>query len=466
MSIRLRATLATVVIAAVAVGGADAASFVLLHRYLDGRSKSSVRTVAETASAATATGATLSFDLFPGTDRPVLVEVRSPSGALLQRLGSPTDARLIPAGLTTRLNRPRSVSTGDGPPRYEAIAVADKRSHVVVAVISLSSEDETLRHLLVINLWVGVVVLAALAIAAAVILKRSLRPLSRIAVTADAIAAGNLAERVPPASPRTEIGRVSGAINRMLEEIESAFAQRDATEQRLRQFLADASHELRTPLTSIRGYAELFRRGADRDPADLAKAMAAIESEGERMSHLVEDLLLLARLDDAPPLEREPVDLTHVINDAVDAARVVDPSRSYGFELRSSDLVVEGDPRQLRQVLDNLLGNVRQHTPAGTAAYVTATRSGDDVHVVVEDDGPGVGAELRDRIFDRFFRPEGGRTRGTGGSGLGLAIVRSIVSGHGGSVEVRAGRPKGIVFELRLPAAQLSANSQSPLRVG
>jgi two-component system OmpR family sensor kinase len=457
MSIRLRTTLATVVIAAFAVGAADAASFVLLHRYLDGRAANGVRTVAATAASATAAGTALTFDLFPTGDRPVIVELRSATGVVLQRVGSAKDTKLIPPGLTAQLNRPRAVSVGDGSASYEAIAVPGGRGDVVVAVTSLSTEDETLRHLLVINLWVGIVVLVTLAVAAALILKRSLRPLLRIASTADAIAAGRLTERVPAASPRTEIGRVSGAINQMLEEIESAFAQRDATEQRLRQFLADASHELRTPLTSIRGYAELFRRGADRDPRDLAKAMAAIESEGERMSRLVDDLLLLARLDDALPLELGEVDVAQLIHDAVDAARVVDPERNYGFELQSGDLAVEGDRRRLRQVLDNLLANVRQHTPPGTAAYVTARRRGDELSVRVEDDGPGVEPALRGRIFDRFVRPDDGRARETGGAGLGLAIVRSIVTAHGGSVDAAARNPRGVVFEVRLPAARSRA---------
>jgi two-component system OmpR family sensor kinase len=463
MSIRMRTTLVTVAIAAVAVGGTDVASYVLLHRYLDRRGASSARAVAQTAASATVAGTPLSFNLFPSGDRPVIVEVRSQSGTLLQRVGSAKDAHLIPAGLTQRLNRPRAVEIGDGPTNYEAVAVSDKQGRIIVAVVSLSSEVETLRHLIAINFWVGIVVLVALAIAAGVILKRSLRPLSRIAATADSIAAGNLAERVPPASPRTEIGRVSGAINRMLEEIESAFAQRDATELRLRQFLADASHELRTPLTSIRGYAELFRRGADREPADLAKAMAAIESEGERMSRLVDDLLLLARLDDSLPLEHEAVDLAHLVDEAVDAARTVDPTRSYGFELRDDDLIVEGDRRRLRQVLDNLLSNVRQHTSPGTAAYVIASRTDNEIRIAVEDDGPGVPPELRERIFDRFVRPDGGRARESGGAGLGLAIVRSIITAHGGSVEVRDAMPHGAAFELRLPAVRLSANSQPQL---
>jgi two-component system OmpR family sensor kinase len=246
----------------------------------------------------------------------------------------------------------------------------------------------------------------------------------------------------------------------MLEQIESAFSQRDATENRLRQFLADASHELLTPLTSIRGYAELFRRGADRDPADLARVMAAIENEGERMSRLVEDLLLLARLDDAQPLDYQRVDLAHLIDETVDAARVVDPERSYSFELRSNDLTMIGDARRLRQVLDNVLANVRQHTPVGTAAYITASRDGSELVLRVEDDGPGVAPEMRERIFDRFVRTDGSRAREGGGAGLGLAIVKSLVAAHGGSVAVSDAQPHGTVFELRLPAAQLSANSQ------
>ncbi|HEY2777307.1 MAG TPA: HAMP domain-containing sensor histidine kinase [Gaiellaceae bacterium] len=465
MSIRLRTTLATVAIAAIAVGAADVASFMLLRRYVDGRAASSVRAVAKTAGSASASGTPLSFDLFSGTDRPVIVEIRSRGGTVLKRIGSVADASLIPSDLTDALDRPRAVEKGDGPASYEAIAVDGKHGHVVVAVISLSAEKETLRHLLAINLWVAVVVLSALAVVAAFILKRSLRPLLRIASTADAIAGGNLAERVPAAPPRSEIGRVSSALNRMLEEIESAFAQRDATEQRLRRFLADASHELRTPLTSIRGYAELFRRGADRDPVDLAKAMAAIENEGERMSRLVEDLLLLARLDEARPLERKPVDLRRLIDDAVDAARVVDHSRSYGYELGTSALVADGDERRLRQVLDNLLANVRQHTAAGSAVFVTATRKGDEIVLLVEDNGPGIPEELRDRIFDRFVRPDPGRHRDSGGAGLGLAIVRSIVSAHGGSVEARPVVPHGLVFELRLPA-RFSANSQPAPSLG
>ncbi len=458
MSIRLRVVLTTVLITAIALGAADLASYDLLRRYVNGRSANGVRQVAQTAAAATGGGRPLTLDLFSQTDRPVLVELRAADGVtILQRVGAQTDEDLVPPGLVAKLGHSVGVDEDedtDGPPRYEAIAVRDRHGQVVVAVISLSAEVATLRHLIALNVWVGAIVLAALAAVATVLLTRSLRPLRRIAATADAIAAGNLAERVPPAPSNSEIGRVSTAINRMLEEIESAFHERDATENRLRQFLADASHELRTPLTSIRGYAELFRRGADRRPEDLAQAMAAIESEGERMSRLVEDLLLLARLDSAQPLERLPVDIGHVVEEAVAAARVVDDGRGFGFELGERELVVTGDARRLRQVIDNLIANVRQHTPPGTSAYLTARRSGARVLVTVEDDGPGIRPEERERVFDRFFRPHDARERDSGGAGLGLSIVRSIVVAHGGTIDVRDATPHGARFEIDLPAAR------------
>ncbi len=455
MSIRLRVVLTTVLITAIALGTANFASYKLLRRYVNGRAANGVRQVAQTAAAATGSGRPITLDLFSQTDRPVLVELRSADGArMLQRVGAETDEDLVPRSVTARPGHAVGVhgdEDTDGPPRYEAIAVRDRRGQIVVAVISLSAEVTTLRHLIVLNIWVGAIVLVALAVVATLVLTRSLRPLRRIAATADAIAAGNLADRVPPSAPNSEIGRVSTAINRMLEEIEAAFHERDATENRLRQFLADASHELRTPLTSIRGYAELFRRGADRRPDDLAHAMAAIESEGERMSRLVDDLLLLARLDSAQPLERLPVDLGHVLEEAVAAARVVDDRHGFGFELGARPLVVTGDARRLRQVVDNLIANVRRHTPPGSSAYLTAWRDGDRVRVTVEDDGPGIRPEERERIFDRFFRPHDGRERDSGGVGLGLAIVRSIVVAHGGTIEL-VESPIGARFEISLPA--------------
>jgi len=456
MSIRLRVTVTAVLVAAIAVGAADAASFVLLKRYFSQRAVTAVHDVAGAAAAATGAGHPLRASLFAHTDQPVMVELLSPSGAVLQRFGEAPSAR----GLPRAPSAARGVDGPDGP-AYEAVAVRDARGQTVVAVTSISSEITALRHLLIVNVWVGFVVLAVLALAATLLLKRSLRPLNRIAATADAIAAGRLAERVPEASPRSELGRVSTAVNRMLEEIESAFAARDATEQRLRQFLADASHELRSPLTSIRGYAELFRRGADRRPEDLAQAMRAIEAEAERMQRLVEDLLLLARLDHARPLEHADVALDLVVEEAVAAARVADRDRSYGFELQERPLVVHGERTRLRQVLDNLLANVARHTPPGTTAYVTLRKDGGEIVLTVEDDGPGVDAVDRDRVFDRFFRPHDGRERDRGGAGLGLSIVRALVGAHGGKLSLRDARPHGAVFEVRLPFAD---SRQTPRR--
>jgi two-component system, OmpR family, sensor kinase len=283
------------------------------------------------------------------------------------------------------------------------------------------------------------------------VLTRSLRPLRQIAATADAIAAGDLAARIPPAPKRSEIGRVATALNRMLGENEAAFAQRDATEERLRQFLADASHELRTPLTSIRGYAELFRRGADERPEDLAKVMRAIEDEAVRMSRLVEDLLLLARLDDARPLAHHPVVLDDLAERAIEAARAAEPDRLIQFEFAERPRVVEGDEGRLRQVLDNLLANVRQHTQADASAYVSLHADGDHVILTVEDTGPGIADEDRELVFDRFARPDTARGREHGGAGLGLAIVRSIVAAHGGTISVRSANPHGSIFEVHLP---------------
>jgi two-component system OmpR family sensor kinase len=288
---------------------------------------------------------------------------------------------------------------------------------------------------------------------ALVVLTRSLRPLRKIAATADAIAGGDLAARIPTAPKRSEIGRVATALNRMLAENEAAFAQRDATEERLRRFLADASHELRTPLTSIRGYAELFRRGADKRPEDLAKVMRAIEDEAARMSRLVEDLLLLARLDDARPLERHPVALDDLAERAIDAARAAEPGRLIQFEFAERPLVIEGDEGRLRQVIDNLLANVRRHTPADAPAFVSLRSAGDQVVLTVEDTGPGIAPADRELVFGRFARPDAAPGRENGSAGLGLAIVRSIVAAHGGAINIRSARPHGSIFEVRLPVA-------------
>jgi two-component system OmpR family sensor kinase len=452
VSIRLKVTLATVALAALAVLAVDVTTFVLLGGYFNKRAESNVRQVAHTAVETLSSGNRLTLDTFVGADRLVLVELRSPQGKVLQRVGTSEAAEVqIPSELLSHPGSARQIEVpGHRGPSFEEIALPAKGG-TVIAVVSVRNEVSTLAHLFRLNFFVGGVVLGLLALVALVVLTRSLRPLREIAATADAIAAGDLAARVPLAPKRSEIGRVATALNRMLGENEAAFAQRDATEDRLRQFLADASHELRTPLTSIRGYAELFRRGANERPEDLATAMRAIEDEAARMSRLVEDLLLLARLDDARPLERLPVSVDDLVERAIEAARAAEPDRLILFEFAERPLVVEGDAGRLRQVLDNLLANVRRHTPAGASAYVSLRPAEDQVVLTVEDTGPGIAGADRELVFGRFARPDAARGE-HGGAGLGLAIVRSIVTAHGGTIGIRSAHPHGAIFEIRLPA--------------
>src|SRR4029077_15654875 len=253
-------------------------------------------------------------------------------------------------------------AAGDGP-QYRVAAERIANGNTLVIALPLDEVKRTLDRLVFVELVVMTIVLAALGALGWWFVGLGLRPLERMTATADKIAAGDLSQRVEPATEKTEVGRLGLALNSMLGQVEGASAEREASEARLRQFAANASHELRTPLTSIRGYAELFRRGADERPEDLAKAMRAIEDEAARMSLLVEDLLLLARLDDARPLERHRVLLDDVAERAIEAARAAEPGRLIQFEFAERPIVIEGDESRLRQVIDNLLANVREHTP-------------------------------------------------------------------------------------------------------
>jgi two-component system, OmpR family, sensor kinase len=307
--------------------------------------------------------------------------------------------------------------------------------------------------------------LAAVLVAVAVgawLVRVGLRPLEAMADTADEIAAGRLDRRVDTTDAATEVGRLGTALNAMLGRIEHAFSEKEESEHRLRRFIADASHELRTPLTSIRGYAELFRRGADRRPEDLAKSMSRIEAEATRMGFLVEDLLLLARLDQGRPLDAERLDLAGVVSEAVDAGRAVEPGRTITAEL-DPDVTVVGDRNRLRQVVDNLLANVRLHTAADAPARVWLGAAGGLAVLEVDDSGPGLDPEVAAKVFERFFRADPSRSQDTGGAGLGLSIVSAIAAAHGGSVEA-GNRPDGpgARFVLRLPLAPAAAIGWAP----
>ena len=353
--------------------------------------------------------------------------------------------------------------------RYRVYAAPTPQlpAQTTVVAVPISEVDATLDRLLLIEGLVIAAVLAALGLAAWWTVGIGLRPLDRIGETAGAIAGGDLARRVEPAEPRTEVGRLGLALNAMLARLEQAFAERRASEERLRRFLADASHELRTPLASIRGYAELFRIGAAREGPDVEKAMSRIEDESARMGVLVEDLLALARLDEVRDAHREPVDLSALAGDAVDDARAVAPDREIELVVDGGSIVVDGDPGQLRQVLANLMRNALVHTPAGTPIEVTVDSPADarDARLEVRDHGHGLPTDDPDELFDRFWRADPGRGRGRAGAGLGLSIVAAIVSAHGGRAVAANAPDGGARFTVTLPLRAAGAPERpAPVR--
>ena len=319
----------------------------------------------------------------------------------------------------------------------------------VVAAMPLTDVQQTLSRLMGLEVVVSLVVLAALAVAAWLLIKRDLRPLEKMAVTADAISAGDLSLRVEPAEPRTEVGRLGLSLNTMLGRIEGAFAERAATEEKLRRFLADASHELRTPLTSIRGYSEVFERAKD-DPDDLEQAMRRIEEESKRMGVMVEELLVLARLGEGREPERLPVDLARVVDDCVSDARAASPGREITLKnVETADVL--GDDHQLHQVINNLLSNATRHTPRETQVRVTLAASDGYAALSVADDGPGLEPHVAAKVFEPFYRADESRARRTGGAGLGLAIVAAIVEAHRGTVRLDTAPGAGATFTVTLP---------------
>jgi two-component system OmpR family sensor kinase len=360
-------------------------------------------------------------------------------------------------------------STGSGPQwRVFVVPLINNDSQQVVGAAAvatpLTEVDRTLHRLMLIDLGVSAIILVALGVFGWLLVRASLQPLADIEETAGAIAAGDLSRRVEQGDPHTEVGRLSSALNGMLAQIETAFREREASEEsaklsedRMRRFVADASHELRTPLTSIRGFAELYRQGAVTSPEELRRMMRRVEEEATRMGLLVEDLLLLARLDQQRPLEQRPVDLLVITADAVHDARAVQPERPIELEVTADTApVVVGDEARLRQVLGNLVTNALTHTPADTPVTVRlATTSDADGRawalIAVSDEGPGLDAAEAARVFERFYRADKSRTRTHGGSGLGLSIVAALVAAHSGKVDVVTAPGEGATFTVRLP---------------
>jgi two-component system OmpR family sensor kinase len=326
----------------------------------------------------------------------------------------------------------------------------------LIVAMPLDDTKATLRRLVTIELAVTATALLVALGLGWWLVRVGLRPLADVEATAGAIADGQLDRRVPGDSARTEVGRLAQALNTMLERIQAAFRERDATEARLRRFVADASHELRTPVAAVAAYAELFERGANDRPADLARVMSGIRVETSRMGELVDDLLLLARLDEGRPLEQEPVELVSIAAQAVDAAVAVGPGWPARLEA-DQPVEVSGDAARLRQVLDNLLGNVRAHTPEGTPVVVQVGVDGNRARVAVTDKGLGMTEDEASHVFERFYRVDASRSRQHGGAGLGLAIVAAIVQAHGGSVEATASPDAGATFTVRLPLVDRDA---------
>ncbi|MEU3406083.1 HAMP domain-containing sensor histidine kinase [Streptomyces sp. NPDC006670] len=367
------------------------------------------------------------------------------------------------AGLRARTGKPFEVPSDHGEGTWWVLIVPVDGDDPalpagVVVAAPLADVTSTLDSLATAFRIIGLVVSLLLAVAGWFAVRAGLRPLRRIEETAAEIAAGRpLSHRIPGASPRTETGRLSSALNGMLAQIESAFAARTASESRMRRFVADASHELRTPLAGIRGFAELYRMGALTDEADVRRTMARVESEAVRLSALVEDLLTLARMDEQRPLEPAPMDLRTLAVDALHDTRALDPARE--VTLSGPDGLgapgpapVEGDEARLRQVVANLVGNAVAHTPGGSPVRIgVGTVDGCPV-IEVADQGPGLAPEQAARVFERFYRVDVSRSRqGGGGAGLGLAIASAIVAAHGGGLELRTAPGRGALFRVRLP---------------
>ncbi|TMR89131.1 sensor histidine kinase [Nonomuraea basaltis] len=402
------------------------------------------------------------------SDRPILIEsdaivlVKEPGDEFVPMLSDrDVDLKSKPVLSPSPEAEPYTAPALKGGGEWRVLETMVQRRAVVVAV-DLEEVDAITRRLVLIELLGGGGILLILAVVGVTIVRRSMRPLGQIERTAEAIAGGELGRRVPDGDPRTEVGRLARSLNGMLAQIEAAFTARSASEaaarrseDRMRQFVGDASHELRTPLTSIRGFAEYARQNPGADPAEL---MQRVEKAAGRMSLLVDDLLLLARVDQQRPLQMRPVDMLALAADAVQDARILAPDRVVKLDVvGGAALIVSGDEVRLRQVISNLVTNAIVHTEAGSPIIVRAGAGVDNVFLEVVDNGPGLTPEQVEHVFERFYRADSARSRRRTdedrGSGLGLAIVQALVRAHGGSVTVDSSWEGGSTFRVELPLA-------------
>jgi len=356
----------------------------------------------------------------------------------------------LPASAAKYGNRPFTLEVPGADFRVLARVLPSALGSVFVAQ-SLSGVDETSNRLRIIFVFIGLIALFLIAFASRMVIKIGLRPLVAVEETAEKIAAGDLSARLPDAKPDTEVGRLVSSLNAMLARIEESFAARTASENKLRRFVADASHELRTPLTAIRGFAELHRQGAVTGEAATSELVGRIENESVRMGALVEDLLMLARLDQSRDIVNSPVNLTELVTEAVESARAAGPEHPITLDLPDEAFVL-GDARKIHQVVANLLANARIHTPAGTPISISINSNEDGTTISIADSGPGLSEEDQARIFERFYRADPSRNRSNEvGSGLGLSIVDAVMQAHGGKVGVTSKLGEGATFTVFFP---------------
>ena len=381
----------------------------------------------------------------------------------------PVYASGIPADAYGRIEERPAV---DGSLSYRVLTQRVGRNITLAIAAPLAGVDAAVAALIRTLLLTGSIALVGLLVVAWFVVRHDLLPLERIARTAESITGGDLSHRAGVPHDGTEVGRLGTAFDAMLDQIETSFGEQQAaleakaaSEERLRRFVADASHELRTPLTAVRGYADLYRAGGLTDPDELATAMARIGTESRRMGALVDDLLLLARLDQGRPVRHDPVDLSRITDDAVADARALEPARTITASI-DDGVTVAGDEDRLRQVIGNLLANVRVHTPAGTPIEVSARMDGDVAELRVVDHGPGIDESVGSTVFDRFYRADPGRSRDNGGTGLGLSIAAALVQAHEGRIWHEATPGGGATFVVRLPMRRVSTEAAVATETG
>ena len=466
MTLRARLTLGLILLATGGLVAADVVNYTSLHSFLLDRVDTSLNDafhslttalpVGQTQGVTPATITTYEGGIIPGD----CVQVRRLDNSVISARCLPQyqqtsfpPAPAYPARLSlSRSNGGTGYFTvgavrGGGHYRVRSSIENGHPNYVLLIATPLTGVEGTLHRLLLIEVFVTGGVLIALGVFGLWLVRLGLRPLARIADTASAITQGDLSRRIESVDERTEIGELARLLNTMLGQIEGAFQAREESELKLRRFVADASHELRTPVQAVRAYAELFERGAADRPDDLERAMHGVKLASERMSALVDDLFLLAHLDEGRPLARELVELDRVVADSVEVARALEPERPILVE--AQPVQVTGDESRLRQLVDNLLTNVRVHTAPTTAVHVALAAHDGNAILSVSDSGPGIDPESLPHVFERFYRADAGR----GGSGLGLAIVAALAEAHGGAAEVSSQVGSGATFTVTFPLA-------------